>query len=234
MTEENLAVAKIIKQVVSEDKGLLTNYEAFLGRIKADGVSGGDYRAINNAMQYRIADVLNLVSLDSVESIQEGRRQMQTVLRANNMLQNRIDFIVEVFDYAMGWQEAEDKLLYQQEIAVAGSEPPGAESNVVQQNKAAEHDSYAPPAENADDIWICPSCHEENTMFFCENCGSKRPEPVMANSSWLCTSCGRSNIGRFCTGCGIAKPVNAPSIWYCSCGKENIGRFCTACGSPRQ
>ena len=110
MTEESLAIAKIIKSVLAEDKTLLSNYELFLEKIKAAGVKGADHRAISNAMQYKISEVLNLVSTDSIESIQDGRRQLQTVLRANNMLQNRIDFIVEIFDYAMGWHEAEEKL----------------------------------------------------------------------------------------------------------------------------
>lgn len=172
MTDESLAIAKIIKSVLAEDKTLLSNYELFLEKIKAAGVKGADHRAISNAMQYKISEVLNLVSTDSIESIQDGRRQLQTVLRANNMLQNRIDFIVEIFDYAMGWHEAEEKLIHAQETSNAAEiEVP----QVVDEEISTEQE---------DEPWTCPNCGREgNQKNFCGKCGCARPAEAEGQTS---------------------------------------------------
>ncbi len=169
MTEESLAIAKIIKSVLAEDKTLLSNYEVFLEKIKAAGVKGADYRAISNAMQYKISEVLNLTSTDSLESIQEGRRQLQTILRANNMLQNRIDFIVDIFDYAMGWQEAEEKMLNDQESENTPEQEEAVEIPPVDDSEVLVEDKEEP--------WTCPQCGREgNQKNFCGKCGCPRPE----------------------------------------------------------
>ena len=78
------------------------------------------------------------------------------------------------------------------------------------------------------DSWKC-SCGADVTGKFCSNCGSKKPEPQMANS-WTC-SCGATATGKFCPECGSPKP--AADGWTCSCGAVNKGKFCQNCGARK-
>ncbi len=91
----------------------------------------------------------------------------------------------------------------------------------AQRNAAAE----APAA----DSWKC-SCGATVTGKFCQNCGSKKPEPVQANA-WKC-SCGATATGKFCPECGSPKSTDDDS-WSCSCGTVNKGKFCQNCGAKK-
>ena len=50
--------------------------------------------------------------------------------------------------------------------------------------------------------WKCPQCGNENTVNFCNNCGTKKP-----SANWTCPSCGTVNSGNFCNNCGTKKPL---------------------------
>lgn len=50
--------------------------------------------------------------------------------------------------------------------------------------------------------WVC-QCGAQNTGNFCQNCGTKKPEPV--SQDWFCTNCGTKNSGKFCQNCGTPK-----------------------------
>ncbi len=75
--------------------------------------------------------------------------------------------------------------------------------------------------------WKC-SCGATATGKFCQECGSKKPEPKRADT-WTC-SCGAVNTGKFCQECGSKKPEEG---WTCSCGAVNKGKFCPECGSKK-
>lgn len=80
--------------------------------------------------------------------------------------------------------------------------------------------------------WDC-SCGQKGIIGnFCNNCGSKKPQPVAADT-WDC-SCGQKGIsGNFCNNCGSKKPA-APAAWDCSCGNKGIsGNFCNNCGARK-
>ena len=121
--EETMEVAKLLRDLVKDNQNLLVNYETLLPKLQEAGVKGGDYRAIHNALQYKIGEVMTLVDTSSLDSIKQGRKDLQRTLQANNMLPARIDFIVDVFTYALGWQEAEERLEYAQDSAAGESNP---------------------------------------------------------------------------------------------------------------
>ncbi|MDD3114215.1 MAG: hypothetical protein PHQ44_00580 [Anaerovibrio sp.] len=244
MTEERLAVAQLLQKIIAEDKNVLVNYEELLAKLQEGGVSGGDYRAINNALQYKIGAVLNSVEPDSADAIAQGRKDLQKVLQANNMLAARIEFIVDIFTYAVGWQEAEVGL--NNGTAQTVHESVSAEVKVTSERKT---DSLVAPSTDIEiyaeddkttvdsNVWICPTCGEENDLFFCENCGCAKPEPQKNNieiESWACLQCGRQNTGKFCIACGAPQLQQDVNTWVCTnCGRENTGKFCTGCGNQR-
>ena len=53
------------------------------------------------------------------------------------------------------------------------------------------------PAQTANQPWICPACHVENTGKFCSERGKPRP-----SVEWTCPNCGTVNKGKFCSECG--------------------------------
>lgn len=85
---------------------------------------------------------------------------------------------------------------------------------------------------SAADTWDC-SCGQKNIIGnFCNNCGSKKLQPVTADS-WDCSCGNKGVIGNFCNICGTKKPV-VPETWDCSCGQKGIvGNFCNNCGKKK-
>jgi membrane protease subunit (stomatin/prohibitin family) len=83
----------------------------------------------------------------------------------------------------------------------------------------------------AADSWTC-TCGATVTGKFCNNCGSKKPEPKPVDG-WSC-SCGAKASGKFCPECGAKKPEPITEDgWTCSCGHVNKGKFCQECGSKK-
>ena len=103
--------------------------------------------------------------------------------------------------------------------AAGGFMQSASETNRMQMEKQAQN--------RTEDGWTC-SCGANNTGKFCQECGTKKPEP---KSAWVC-SCGANNTGKFCQECG--KPAPAAD-WVCSCGTKNpaSAKFCRECGSKR-
>lgn len=82
------------------------------------------------------------------------------------------------------------------------------------------------------DTWNC-ACGQMNVVGnFCNNCGAKKPQPVI-DGSWDCSCGAKGIIGNFCNNCGAKRPDNAMG-WECSCGQKGIiGNFCNNCGKKR-
>ncbi|MBQ9663952.1 MAG: SPFH domain-containing protein [Oscillospiraceae bacterium] len=92
----------------------------------------------------------------------------------------------------------------------------------------------AQTAEPKADTWICPSCGSRASGKFCQECGTKKPEPA---AGWTCPSCGTVNKGKFCQECGTKKPEGVPQYRCDKCGWEpedpsNPPKFCPECGDP--
>ena len=224
MKEEYLEVAKILRELLSKDKTLLTNYELLLSKLREKGVKRSDCQAIENAMKYKSAEIMNQVEVSNPESVSDGCSQLEELLSNNHMQPGRIEFIVDIFSYALGWQE---KAAPQQDILVNNSE---ADSSVIEVKEDFSSADEILPEEKS---WQCPFCGDENKFFYCENCGRKKPDELQSDS-WLCVKCGKSNISNFCTACGTARPTQSSEVWICpDCGKENHGKFCTGCGRKR-
>ena len=100
---------------------------------------------------------------------------------------------------------------------------PAQQIAMMQQQQAQQQAAPAPAA----DSWTC-SCGTSNTGKFCNNCGSKKPEPKPAGG-WKC-SCGATATGNFCPECGAKKPAEG---WTCTCGAVNKGKFCPECGAKK-
>lgn len=82
--------------------------------------------------------------------------------------------------------------------------------------------------------WDCACGNRGVIGNFCNNCGAKKPAPVVSEA-WNC-SCGATGIvGNFCNNCGAKKPAPVvPETWDCSCGNTGIvGNFCNNCGAKR-
>lgn len=81
------------------------------------------------------------------------------------------------------------------------------------------------------DTWDCSCGNKGITGNFCNICGNKRPPKMI---TWDC-ACGNKGItGNFCSNCGARKPEAEPATWDCSCGKTGItGNFCDNCGKKR-
>lgn len=84
------------------------------------------------------------------------------------------------------------------------------------------------------DSWNCGCGNINITSKCCPDCGSKKPEPVVADT-WTCTACGTTGItSKFCPDCGAKKP-EAPVAWDCpTCGFKGIkSKFCPDCGAKK-
>ncbi len=97
---------------------------------------------------------------------------------------------------------------------------------VQQQQQMQQQQQVAEPTANT---WKC-SCGATVSGKFCQECGSKKPEPVQADC-WKC-SCGATATGKFCQECGSPKPI-VEEGWSCSCGAVNKGKFCQNCGAKK-
>lgn len=87
---------------------------------------------------------------------------------------------------------------------------------------------------NSAQTWDCSCGYKGVIGNFCNNCGSKKPEP-QAPATWDC-ACGQKGIvGNFCNICGARKPEPQVALtWDCSCGLKGIsGNFCNNCGKKR-
>lgn len=99
-------------------------------------------------------------------------------------------------------------------------------------NMQAETSTNGMSTFTASDAWDC-TCGNKVIGNFCNNCGTKKPQPVVADT-WNC-SCGQMRIvGNFCNNCGAKKPEPVSATWDCSCGQTGItGNFCNNCGKKR-
>lgn len=116
-------------------------------------------------------------------------------------------------------------------------------SSLETQNEQLNDENFEQPNDEGDS-WDCPRCNIKNSGKFCNQCGTKKPEPnpVVITSqkevpfSWICPECGEENTGKFCAECGCKIPRQLlDSLWRCvECGyDQNRGDTCLNCGKPK-
>lgn len=54
--------------------------------------------------------------------------------------------------------------------------------------------------------WTCPSCQNNASGNFCNNCGTAKPD----DGKWTCSVCGAEASRKFCSNCGTARETTAP------------------------
>ncbi len=136
--------------------------------------------------------------------------------------------------FAMGQQQAQQQPYGQAPQQPYGQAPQQPYGQAPQQQTPPPQAAPQQPAAAAAS-WACHCGAAGNTGKFCNECGSKKPEPQAAEG-WGC-SCGAMNQGKFCPECGSKKPAGAPLYRCDKCGwappdPKNPPKFCSECGDP--
>jgi membrane protease subunit (stomatin/prohibitin family) len=80
------------------------------------------------------------------------------------------------------------------------AQQPAQQQPTPQQPQPVQQPTMQQPA---GDGWTCPQCGNMAVGNFCNECGTRKPEPKVEDQSWTCPKCGTDNsFGKFCCGCG--------------------------------
>jgi hypothetical protein len=148
--------AEKLKRILQKNPELLINCDELFKRMRAEKIGGGDLAAIQKALSYNIGDTLMVVKRDDAKQKSETEKKVREILQKEHMRAERIDFIIEVFSHALGWDElttivdeaaAEDAIMIEEADeepakapppAASGQKPPAEQFQIVEIMRQAE------------------------------------------------------------------------------------------------
>lgn len=163
------SIGDILKAVLQQNPSLLgsrSQLENLLDE-KVPGALERDAMAIKGALRENVGEVF-LAAGDSFIERHAALLQAEAKLRESGLQERRIQFVLDTFMYALGWNDPASVGKDDTAAAAARCGDNGAPS-------AGEEPDTAVSAPAAD-VWQC-SCGQQNTGKFCVGCGRGRLEP---------------------------------------------------------
>jgi hypothetical protein len=100
-----IETAEKLKNILEADRNLLINYNELAEKMRAANIVRGDFWSIEKALDCKIGDILLVTDKDDNDAKKEAAQRVRNILQESNMRKERIDFVIAVFSYALGWNE---------------------------------------------------------------------------------------------------------------------------------
>lgn len=107
MIEYYKDTAEKLKKLLENNLQLIFDIDCFETNMKNEAIKGSDRMALLRALQFNIGDILCKTDKDSVEDVKKARQEIANILQDNNIQSGRIEFIINVFSYALDWTDEE-------------------------------------------------------------------------------------------------------------------------------
>lgn len=107
MIDDYKETAEKLKKILENNLQLIFDIDCFEMNMKNEAIKGSDKTALLRALQFNIGDILCKTDKDSVEDVKKARQEIAHILRDNNIQSGRIEFIINVFSYALDWTDEE-------------------------------------------------------------------------------------------------------------------------------
>lgn len=107
MIDDYKDTAEKLKKLLENNLQLIFDIDCFEMNMKNEAIKGSDKTALLRALQFNIGDILCKTDKDSVEDVKKARQEIANILRDNNIQSGRIEFIINVFSYALDWTDEE-------------------------------------------------------------------------------------------------------------------------------
>jgi uncharacterized membrane protein YhaH (DUF805 family)/putative heme iron utilization protein len=119
MAKNKNKVAEALKKILESEPDILLRGEELSSKMQTLNL-GGDFMAIKKALSYKIGEILLDVDKDDAAATEQAEENLHKILQANNMPEERIDFVVAAFAYALGWKKEEAADHIASELSLGG------------------------------------------------------------------------------------------------------------------
>ena len=107
MIDDYKDTAEKLKKLLENNLQLIFDIDCFETNMKNEAIKGSDRIALLRGLQFNIGDILCKTDKDSVEDVKKARQEIANILQDNNIQSGRIEFIINVFSYALNWTDEE-------------------------------------------------------------------------------------------------------------------------------
>ena len=107
MIDDYKDTAEKLKKILENNLQLIFDIDCFETNMKNEAIKGSDRMALLRALQFNIGDILCKTDKDSVEDVKKARQEIANILQDNNIQSGRIEFIINIFSYALDWTDEE-------------------------------------------------------------------------------------------------------------------------------